>query len=288
MIDREPLLREGSEPLLRAVGLSRRFGGLAAVDAVSIDLVVGEIHAVIGTNGAGKSTLVNMLSGELAPSAGSVRFAGHDVTRWSQPRRARAGLGRSYQRTTIFPEFSVVENCRLAAQAAAPRPWRFWERAAHDSAGLAIADRVLDAAGLRDESRRIAGTLSHGGKRQLEIAMCLATSPRALLLDEPLAGMGAEETGRMLALLTALKATQAILLVEHDMDAVFRIADRITVMVNGQVIASDVPDRIRADEAVQIAYLGSDEAPTLAAGAAALPPEGVRPVLGRPGARPSL
>ncbi len=244
------------EPLLRAVDLGRRFGGLAAVDAVSIDLRVGEIHAVIGTNGAGKSTLVNMLSGELAPSAGSVRFAGHDVTRWSQPRRARAGLGRSYQRTTIFPEFSVVENCRLAAQAAAPRPWHFWERAAHDAAGLATARRVLDAAGLGDESHRVAGTLSHGGKRQLEIAMCLATSPRALLLDEPLAGMGAEESGRMLALLTALKATQAILLVEHDMDAVFKVADRITVMVNGQVIASDVPDRIRTDEAVQVAYLG--------------------------------
>ena len=201
-----------------------------------------------------------MLSGELAPSAGSVRFAGHDVTRWSQPRRARAGLGRSYQRTTIFPEFSVVENCRLAAQAAAPRPWRICERAAHDAAGLAIADRVLDAVGLSDESRRIAGTLSHGGKRQLEIAMCLATAPRALLLDEPLAGMGAEETGRMLALLKALKATQAILLVEHDMDAVFKVADRVTVMVNGQVIASGSPEVIRADKGVQVAYLGDAHA----------------------------
>ena len=249
-----------SEPLLKATGLGRRFGGLAAVDAVSIDLRVGEIHAVIGTNGAGKSTLVNMLSGELAPSAGSVRFAGHDVTRWSQPRRARAGLGRSYQRTTIFPEFSVVENCRLAAQAAAPRPWWVWERAAHDAAGLAIADRVLDAVGLSDESRRIAGPLSHGGKRPLEIAMCLATAPRALLLDEPLAGMGAEETGRMLALLKALKATQAILLVEHDMDAVFKVADRVTVMVNGQVIASGSPEVIRADKGVQVAYLGDAHA----------------------------
>ena len=256
MVDREPLLREGSEPLLRAVGLGRRFGGLAAVDAVSIDLVVGEIHAVIGTNGAGKSTLVNMLSGELAPNSGSVHFGGHDVTRWAQPRRARAGLGRSYQRTTIFPEFSAAENCRLAAQAAAPRPWRVWERAAADIAGLATAQRVLEAAGLATEAGRIAGTLSHGGKRQLEIAMCLATAPRALLLDEPLAGMGAEETGRMLALLTALKATQAILLVEHDMDAVFRVADRVTVMVNGQVIASDVPERIRNDRAVRVAYLG--------------------------------
>ncbi len=245
-----------ASPLLRAQGLGKRFRGLAAVDDVSIDLRVGEIHAVIGTNGAGKSTLVNMLSGELAPSAGEVRFAGHDVTRWSQPKRARAGLGRSYQRTTIFGEFSLLENCRLAAQASEPRPWRVWERATHDARGLATAARVLDAAGLAGDSRRIASTLSHGAKRQLEIAMCLATAPRALLLDEPLAGMGAEETGRMLALLAALKPTHAILLVEHDMDAVFKVADRITVMVNGQVIASDVPDRIRTDRAVRLAYLG--------------------------------
>ena len=249
-------MAEAAAPLLSARGLGRRFGGLAAVVGVSIDLVVGDIHAVIGTNGAGKSTLVNMLSGELAPSAGEVRFAGHDVTRWAQPRRARAGLGRSYQRTTIFPEFSVAENCRLAAQATTPRPWRFWERAANDAAGLAQAQRVLAEAGLSESAERIAGTLSHGAKRQLEIAMCLATAPRALLLDEPLAGMGAEETGRMLALLTRLKATHAILLVEHDMDAVFKVADRVTVMVNGQVIASGTPDVIRADRAVQVAYLG--------------------------------
>ncbi len=243
-------------PLLQAIGLGRRFRGLAAVDEVSIDLRVGEIHAVIGTNGAGKSTLVNMLSGELVPSAGHVRFAGHDVTSWSQPRRARAGLGRSYQRTTIFEEFSALENCRLAAQAGEPRPWRVWERAASDARGIETAARALASAGLEREAGRVAATLSHGAKRQLEIAMCLATAPRALLLDEPLAGMGAEETGRMLALLTALRPTHAILLVEHDMDAVFKVADRITVMVNGQVIASDLPERIRTDRAVQLAYLG--------------------------------
>ena len=245
-----------SASLLEAIGLGRRFRGLAAVDAVSIDVCVGEIHAVIGTNGAGKSTLINMLSGELAPSAGTVRFAGHDVTRWSQPRRARAGLGRSYQRTTIFAEFSVLENCRLAAQASEQRPWLVWERAANDRRGIAIATRALAAAGLDGDAGRTASTLSHGAKRQLEIAMCLATAPRALLLDEPLAGMGGEETGRMLTLLSDLKATHAILLVEHDMDAVFRVADRITVMVNGQVIASDVPERIRSDPAVRLAYLG--------------------------------
>ncbi|MGZ5240113.1 MAG: ABC transporter ATP-binding protein, partial [Caldimonas sp.] len=202
------------------------------------------------------STLVNMLSGELAPSVGSVLFDGLDVTRWPQPRRARAGLGRSYQRTTIFGEFSVLENCRLAAQAQAPRPWPFWERAAHDAPSLAAAARALAAAGLSDVAGRTAGTLSHGAKRQLEIAMCLATSPRALLLDEPLAGMGAEETGRMLALLATLKPGHAILLVEHDMDAVFRVADRITVMVDGRVIASDTPERIRDDAGVRDAYLG--------------------------------
>jgi branched-chain amino acid transport system ATP-binding protein len=245
-----------STPLLEAIGLGRRFRGLAAVDDVSIDVCVGEIHAVIGTNGAGKSTLINMLSGELAPSAGSVRFAGQDVTRWPQPRRARAGLGRSYQRTTIFAEFSALENCRLAAQAGAQRPWRAWERAADDRRGIEVAMQALAAAGLAGDAGRIATTLSHGAKRQLEIAMCLATAPRALLLDEPLAGMGAEETGRMLSLLSDLKPSHAILLVEHDMDAVFRVADRITVMVNGQVIASDVPERIRSDRAVQLAYLG--------------------------------
>ena len=248
-----------AEPaLLRAEGLGRRFGGLAAVDAVSIELHVGEIHAVIGTNGAGKSTLVNMLSGELAPTAGSVRFAGHDVTRWAQPRRARAGLGRSYQRTTIFNEFSVLENCRLAAQAREPRPWTFWERAAGDARSLAAAGEALEAAGLAALAARPAGTLSHGAKRQLEIAMCLATRPQVLLLDEPLAGMGAEETERMLRLLAALKAEHAVLLVEHDMDAVFRIADRITVMVNGEVIATDVPDAIRRNADVRVAYLGED------------------------------
>jgi branched-chain amino acid transport system ATP-binding protein len=252
----EPRVDSAARPLLEAVKLGRRFRGLAAVDDVTLDVCVGEIHAVIGTNGAGKSTLVNMLSGELAPSAGNVRFGGEDVTRWSQPRRARAGIGRSYQRTTIFGEFSVLENCRLAAQASAPHAWRVWQPAARDARGVEIARRALAAAGLDGDARRTAATLSHGAKRQLEIAMCLATAPRALLLDEPLAGMGAEETGRMLELLVALKDEHAILLIEHDMDAVFKVADRITVMVNGQVIASDAPERIRSDRAVQLAYLG--------------------------------
>jgi branched-chain amino acid transport system ATP-binding protein len=245
-----------ARPLLRAAQLTRRFGGLTAVNGVSLDLHVGEVHAVIGTNGAGKSTLVNMLSGELAPSDGTIRLAGTDITRWSQPKRARAGIGRSYQRTNIFEAFSVFENARLAAQAAHQRTWALWEGARGCAKSSAIAREAIAAAGLSDSAARPAGALSHGGKRQLEIAMCLATAPRVLLLDEPLAGMGAEETDRMLALLAALKASHAVLLVEHDMDAVFRIADRITVMVNGEVIASDVPERIRSNRQVQIAYLG--------------------------------
>jgi branched-chain amino acid transport system ATP-binding protein len=242
--------------LLRATDLTRRFGGLTAVDRVSLSLHVGEVHAVIGTNGAGKSTLINLLSGELPASGGRIEFDGEDIRAWSQPRRARAGIGRSYQRTTIFPTFSVLENCRLSAQAAQPRAWAVWQPAQRCAHSLHAAHAALASAGLSSEARRPAGLLSHGGQRQLEIAMCLATSPRVLLLDEPLAGMGAEETERMLALLDELKQRHAVLLVEHDMDAVFRIADRITVMVNGVVIASDLPQRIRSNAAVQVAYLG--------------------------------
>jgi len=246
----------GGEVLLRGRELTRRWGGLVAVDAVSLELERGTVHAVIGTNGAGKSTLINLLSGEVPPSAGRVELLGQDVTGWSQPRRARAGLGRSYQRNTVFPSFSVFENCRLAAQARHPHPWRVWQGAQRCAASSAAAQAAAERVGLAAELERPAGLLSHGGKRQLEIAMCLATDPQVLLLDEPLAGMGAEETDRMLALLDALKPGHAILLVEHDMDAVFRIADRITVMVNGAVIASDTPEAVRASRDVQAAYLG--------------------------------
>ncbi|HSV79880.1 MAG TPA: ABC transporter ATP-binding protein [Ramlibacter sp.] len=242
--------------LLRGRGITRRWGGLVAVNQVSLELERGAVHAVIGTNGAGKSTLINILSGEIAPSEGGVELLGQDVTGWTQPRRARAGLGRSYQRNTIYPSFTVLENCRLAAQARAPRPWRFWEAAQRCGVSAPAARDVAARVGLLDVLERPAGLLSHGQKRQLEIAMCLATAPQVLLLDEPLAGMGAEETERMLQLLRELKRDHAILLVEHDMDAVFRIADRITVMVNGSVICSDTPDAVRADPEVQAAYLG--------------------------------
>ncbi|MCB1803631.1 MAG: ABC transporter ATP-binding protein [Candidatus Competibacteraceae bacterium] len=245
-----------NEILLRGRDITRRWGGLVAVNKVSIELEQNTVHAVIGTNGAGKSTLINLLSGEVPPSEGTVELLGQDVTSWSQPRRARAGLGRSYQRNTIYPSFSVFENCRLAAQAQAQNPWAWWQRADRCPVSTAAGRKAAHQAGLDDLLDRTAGLISHGQKRQLEIAMCLATGPKVLLLDEPLAGMGAEETERMLALLAELRPGHAILLVEHDMDAVFRIADRITVMVNGSVIASGDPDFIRNSPDVKQAYLG--------------------------------
>jgi len=245
-----------ADTLLRAHDLTRRFGGLTAVDRVSLALARGEVHAVIGTNGAGKSTLVNVLAGELAASSGRVEMLGHDVTRWTQPRRSRGGLGRTYQRTTIFPRFTVLENCRLSAQARHPRTLALWDAAARCDRSLALAHDALARTGIAALADRIAGTLAHGQKRQLEIAMCLSTAPQILLLDEPLAGMGPDETERMLELLAALKDGHAVLLVEHDMDAVFRIADAITVMVDGTVLASGPPAAVRDNADVQAAYLG--------------------------------
>jgi branched-chain amino acid transport system ATP-binding protein len=244
------------EVLLRGHNITRRWGGLVALNQVNVELTRGSVHAVIGTNGAGKSTLINILSGEFPPSEGRVELLGQDVTQWQQPKRARAGLGRSYQRNTIYPSFSVFENCRLAAQAAHQKPWLWWQSAYTCKVSCSIAEDVVARSGLTDLRNLAAGLLSHGQKRQLEIAMCLATQPQVLLLDEPLAGMGAEETERMLAMLAELKNEHAILLVEHDMDAVFRIADRVTVMVNGSVIATDAPAAIRTNPAVRTAYLG--------------------------------
>ena len=248
-----------AEVILEGIDVSRRFGGLVAVDRASLALVRGEVHALIGTNGAGKSTLVDVLAGELRASGGRVKLAGRDVTHWPQPRRARGGIGRSYQRTTIFPRASVFENCRLTAQARFQRPFDLWSDAKRCRNSTRVAEHAIVEAGLAPQAHRIAGTLSHGQKRQLEIAMCLATAPDVLLLDEPLAGMGPEETDRMLALLDGLRGGHAILLVEHDMDAVFRIADRVTVMVNGRIIASGEPEVVRANALVQAAYLGETD-----------------------------
>ena len=247
-----------TDPLLTATHLTKRFGGLAAVNDVSLELVQGRIHAVIGPNGAGKSTLTNLLSGDLPPSAGRVMLAGQDVTGWNPEKISRAGLGRSYQKTNIFLPFSVWENVRLAAQSREPHAARWLSLARGFTATNARAERALELAGLAPRRDAIAGTISHGEQRQLEIAMTLATQPRVLLLDEPLAGMGTSEAERMVQLLVRLKAEHAMMLVEHDMDAVFALADQLTVMVNGQVIASGTPAQVRADATVQSAYLGEE------------------------------
>ena len=245
------------DPLLRAVGLAKRFGGLAALNGVSLDLFANQVHAVIGPNGAGKTTLINVLSGDLAPSAGNIRFAGRDIAGRPLDAVARLGIARSYQRTNIFASFTVFENCRLAAQAAAHGRMRFIPPALGYRAINDAAERALSLAGLEPRAGEVAATLSHGEQRQLEIAMTLATAPRVLLLDEPLAGMGAEEAARITALIARLTADHAILLVEHDMDAVFNVAAVLTVMVDGRVLASGAPDTIRADAGVQAAYLGA-------------------------------
>ena len=246
--------------LLSARTLTKRFGGLAAVNGVSVDLTRGRIDAVIGPNGAGKSTLANLLSGDIAPTSGSVTLGGVDITGWSPERISRQGLGRSYQKTNIFLPFTVWENVRLAAQSRQPHPARWLGRASGFTATNELAGRALELSGLQGRKDAIAGTVSHGEQRQLEIAMTLATQPRVLLLDEPLAGMGSAEAERMVALLQRIKPEHAVMLVEHDMDAVFALADRLTVMVNGQVIASGTPAAVRADASVQAAYLGEEHA----------------------------
>ena len=247
-----------SEVLLSAKNLTKRFGGLAAVNDVSVDLWRNHIHAVIGPNGAGKSTLTNLLSGDLPPTSGTVTLGSHDITGWTPEKISGKGLGRSYQKTNIFLPFSVWENVRLAAQSREAHPARWLHRATGFAAVNARAERALELAGLESRKKSIAGTISHGEQRQLEIAMALATSPQVLLLDEPLAGMGVAEAERMVALLLAIKKDHGILLIEHDMDAVFTLADKLTVMVNGQVIASGTPAQIRADAGVQAAYLGEE------------------------------
>ena len=249
-----------SDALLVASKLTKQFGGLAAVNDVSLELHQGRIHSVIGPNGAGKSTLTNLLSGDLPPTSGSVMLGAQDVTGWSPEKISRAGLGRSYQKTNIFLPFTVWENVRLAAQSRAQHPARWLRRATDFPDVNAQAHRAIELAGLASRRDAVAGTTSHGEQRQLEIAMTLATSPQVLLLDEPLAGMGTAEAERMVELLHRLKESHAILLVEHDMDAVFALADRLTVMVNGTVIASGAPAAIRADAGVQAAYLGEEHA----------------------------
>ena len=242
--------------LLALEGLVKRFGGLAATDGVDLRVGQGEIHALIGPNGAGKTTLVHQISGVLAPDAGSVRFAGDDVTRLSMHERVHRGLARSYQVTSIFRRLTVLENVVLAVQAGAGSSLRFWRPARAEDQLEEIARAVLRRVGLDQRADAAAGSLAHGEQRQLEVGLSLATKPRLLLLDEPMAGMGAEESARMVELIAGLKAHVTLLLIEHDMDAVFRLADRISVLVSGRVIASGTPQEIRANTEVQRAYLG--------------------------------
>jgi len=248
--------------LLRSNKITKRFGGLTAVNDVSIDLRLGQIHAVIGPNGAGKSTLTNLLTGDLPASSGHVALHGQDITGWTPEKISRNGLGRSYQKTNIFRSFTVWENVRLSAQSRSqPMPFNplAWLTQASVIQDVNMrAERAIELAGLQNRRHAIAGAASHGEQRQLEIAMTLATEPKVLLLDEPLAGMGVAEAESMVQLLLRLKPAHAMMLVEHDIDAIFTLADQLTVMVNGQVIASGLPADVRADENVQAAYLGED------------------------------
>ena len=248
------------EAVLEARGLTRRFGGLVAVDDVSLTLRPGELHAVIGPNGAGKSTLTNLLSGELRPSAGSLWLHGAPIGGWPAWRFARAGIGRSFQRTDVLRPMTALENVRLAAQARLVPGRRLLHGPGAEPASQVAAEAALERVGLMAAAHRVAHTLSHGQLRQLEIAMALAAGPAVLLLDEPLAGMGPEESGRLALLLRALAQDHAVLLVEHDMDVVFAVADVMTVMVDGRVLEQGPPAAIRASAAVRDAYLGHEAA----------------------------
>jgi len=243
--------------MLEVRGLTKNFGALRATDRVDFDVAEGETHAVIGPNGAGKTTFISQLAGNLQPDAGSVRFAGEDVTRLPAHARARRGFARSFQITSVFPDFSALHNVALAVQAQLGSSG-FWRPAHSDPALLGPARGLLEEVGLGARLNALAANMSHGEHRQLEVAMALATRPRLLLLDEPMAGMGTEESQRMIALLQKLKQTKTIILVEHDMDAVFRLADRISVLVYGRVIATGTPEKIRMNEEVRRAYLGED------------------------------
>jgi branched-chain amino acid transport system ATP-binding protein len=249
-----------TEALLAVRGLRKRFGGLVATDGVDLDVAEGETLAVIGPNGAGKTTLIAQLSGDLAPDAGTIRFAGADVTALPAATRSHRGLARSFQITSIFREFTALDNVALAVQAHAGHSFHFWRRAREEPTLREPARAVLAQVGLAGRAEVPAGALAHGEQRQLEIAMALATHPRLLLLDEPVAGMGPDESQRMVQLLRTLRGRHTILLVEHDMDAVFALADRISVMVYGRVIATGTPEAIRANAEVRRAYLG-EEAP---------------------------
>ncbi len=245
-----------AEALLHVQNLTKRFDGLTASDGIDIDIADREFHAVIGPNGAGKTTLVSQLMGELEPDEGTIKFAGRDVTRASANARALLGIARSFQISSVFPEFSAIENVSIAIQARSGHSFRFWGDALRDPAICEPALAALEQVGLADRAQVLAGHLAYGEKRALELSMVLAARPRLLLLDEPMAGMGNQESVRILRLLAALKGSVTVLLVEHDMKTVFALADRISVLVYGRILATGRPEDIRVNQDVRTAYLG--------------------------------
>jgi branched-chain amino acid transport system ATP-binding protein len=251
------------EALLEIAGLTKRFGGIIASDDVTLAIPQGELHAIIGPNGAGKTTLIGQLTGELSSQSGRIRFAGQDITGLPAWRRSLLGLARSFQITSLFLDFTALDNVALAVQAHAGHSFGFWRDARQEAELREPARAALQRVGLGERADVPVASMSHGEHRQLEIAMALATKPRVLLLDEPMAGMGVEESARMVRLLRELKQELTILLIEHDMDAVFALADRISVMVYGRIIASGEPAAIRANADVRRAYLGEQQAVTL-------------------------
>jgi branched-chain amino acid transport system ATP-binding protein len=250
------------EPLLKVGGLIKRFGGIVASDNIFLDVEDRELHAIIGPNGAGKTTLIGQLTGEIMPNAGRVEFCGIDITTLPVYRRSAIGLARSFQITSLFPDFTALDNVALAVQAHAGHSFHFWRSARYDPQLRQPARAALARVGLGERADALVASMSHGEHRQLELAMALATMPRLLLLDEPMAGLGPDESGRMVRMLRELKQELSILLIEHDMEAVFALADRISVLVYGRVIASGTPAEIRADPAVRQAYLGEQEVVT--------------------------
>jgi len=244
--------------MLRLEGLSKRFGGVVATDGVSLEVAQGEVHALIGPNGAGKTTLIGQISGSLPPDSGSIFFLERDITRASLHERVRTGLARSYQITSIFRRFSVLDNLALAVQARSGSSFSFWRPVAEEKDLFEQACSILEEIGLSEKKDQTASTLAHGEQRALEVGLALATRPRLVLLDEPMAGMGPEESRRMIALIERIRSSVTVLLVEHDMDAVFRLADRISVLVAGRIVATERPEQIRSNEEVRRAYLGDE------------------------------
>ncbi len=248
-----------ADTLLAIEGITKRFGGVLASDAITLSVPQGELHAIIGPNGAGKTTLIGQLTGEIIPNSGRILFDGRDITTLPTYERSIMGLARSFQITSLFQDFTALDNVAFAVQAHAGHSFHFWRDARSEQELRAPARAALDRVGLSHRADTLVSSISHGEHRQLEIAMALATNPRMLLLDEPMAGLGPEESARMVEMLRGLKGDYTILLVEHDMEAVFALADRITVLVYGRVIATGAPDDIRANAQVREAYLGDAE-----------------------------